>query len=61
MKNFQPFCQNSVHFDVKMFRPGDFDVKIARIWKVFARILILFDAKILKNFHKGTDMLEFKL
>ncbi len=42
-----------VNFDVKMFRLGDFDVKIARIWKILPKFLILFDVKVLKNFHEG--------
>ncbi len=35
-----------------MYRPSDFEVKIARIWKILARIFDTFDIKILKNFHK---------
>ncbi len=43
MKNFWPFfARILVNFDVKMFCPDDFDVKIARIWKIFARIFDTF-------------------
>jgi hypothetical protein len=57
MKNFWPFfariLANLVNFDVKMFGPGDFDVEIARIWKqVIRNFALLFDIKILKNFHQ---------
>ncbi len=37
---FARILANLVNFDVKMFRPGDFDVKIAITWKIFA---IIFD------------------
>ncbi len=39
---FARILANLVNFDVKMFCPNDFDVKIARIWKFFARIFDTF-------------------
>ncbi len=61
---FAQILANLVNFDVKVFRPGDFDVKmflpgdfnVSRIKlseKFSPEFSILFDIKILRNFHKG--------
>ncbi len=55
-KFFAFFCQNSGKSGKiwqQMFCTGDFDVKIARIWKIFARIFDTFWRQNSQKFSQG--------